>query len=329
MLVLSLGIALVGVAASFKGMLAGMIIAGIGGSSYHPTGMALISDVEPDSTYGRSMGIHGMLGSLGTVAAPLLVVLIAEKVGWRAALLTGSTLGVIFSIVLYLVYPKVLPNTVNQPSNSFTKAVNRTFGGTLDVSKQLLRTIEYLRTPRIFALSLLFIVVGAEVRAVQTFTPSFAVEMTGLGEGFGGLMLSITMVTASIASMLAGTAVDRFDRMLVAGGSFVGTAFVVIGLVVFPLPPVRLAVGLTILGAVLYSIYPAANAVVASVSADEESGSLFAVTNTAAAVGGAIGPYLLGVVASLSSVRWAFLTTVGIACCGFLVVLGSQTVLDS
>ncbi len=323
MAVLAAGIAFVAVSRNFPLMILGMVVAGVGGSTYHPTGMALISDVESNETYGRSMGIHGTLGSLGTVVAPVLVVAVAETAGWRAALLAGSALGLLFSLVLYAAYPIVAPGGFDESPNAVT-ALRRTFVEEIDRREVLDRVSTYLTDAEIVILGLLFLVVGAEVRAVQTFTASFAVTKTGLAESFGGTMLSVTMVTASLASMLTGTIVDRFDRDLVAAATFVGTSATVVALVYVPLTPVQLAVGFVVLGGVMYGVYPATNAMAADTSVSGTSGSLFAVTNTASAVGGAAGAYVLGVLADATTITYAFLATAGIAAAGLFVVVGSR-----
>jgi FSR family fosmidomycin resistance protein-like MFS transporter len=326
--VLAAGIALVAIAPSFPFMLVGMVVAGIGGSTYHPTGMAVISDAESNDTHGRSMGIHGLLGSAGTVAAPLLMVATATAVGWRTALLGGSALGLLFALVLFVSCPRVSSKMAGNSAgvDSLADAVRTVLESTeTDGTRDRLRRVmEYLRSPLSLKLGALFVVVGAEVRAIQTFTSPFAVATTGAGGAFGGTMLAVTMVTAGIASMVAGYGVDRVDRVWFALACFLATAAVVAALVVLPLSTLLAPVGFAILGVVLYSVYPAANAIAASASTEGASGSLFAVTNTASAIGGAAGPFLLGVVADATALDVAFLVAAGIALAGVPVVLWAR-----
>ena len=51
------GIALAATAGSYETLLIAQAIAGISGSTFHPTGMSLISDVETGSTEGKAMGV--------------------------------------------------------------------------------------------------------------------------------------------------------------------------------------------------------------------------------------------------------------------------------
>ena len=351
--VLAGGIACVASAPTFGFMLVGMFVAGVGGSTYHPTGMALISDVESNVTHGRSMGIHGTMGSVGTVLAPALVVGVAGFLGWRAALLVASVVGALFAVLLFLLYPMVAPSTLSTgpgertvtdggsggsgrkpnaaresaPARtpSFTEALRLTFASEVNPRETSARILSYLRAPSMLALIALFLVVGAEVRAVQTFTASFATASVGMGAAYGGAMLSVTMLAAGVASMIAGYGVDRLDRTRFALACFLGTALVVAALVWLPFSALTLPLGFVVLGFVLYAVYPAANAIAAS-AAGEASGSLFAVTNTASAIGGAAGPYLLGWVADSASLDLAFLAAAGIALLGVPVALFSGRV---
>jgi Arabinose efflux permease len=321
---LSVGIALVAFAPTYETMLAGMVVAGVGGSTYHPTGMSVISDAESESTHGRSMGIHGMLGTFGTVAAPVAVGGLALVFGWRTALLAGAGAGLAFAVVLAVVYPRTVPST--SPDASLREGLRASLGsGTVRASGG--RVLAFLRSPAMLVLIALFAVVGAEVRAVQSFTTLFAadaVATTGAGEdaaaSFGNQMFALTMVAAGVASTAAGAGVDRVDRRLFAGGCFALTAVAVAAVALLPLGRLGLAVGFVVLGVVMYSVYPATNALAAGLSTEDSSGDVFAVTQTAAALGGAAGPYILGVVADATTLSTGFLSTAGIAAVGVAVV---------
>jgi len=314
---LATGIGLVGIASTFPLMLLGMVVAGVGGSTYHPTGMAVISDVESETTHGRCMGIHGAMGTFGSMLAPLLMGAVAVRAGWQAALLTGTSLGLAFALVLYLAYPVVSPEA-RETRSLAALLEDSTGGGVGELGRRLLW---YLSSPVVVGLSALFVLIGAEVRAVQTWTPAFATAVADSGASFGNTMLALTMVSAGVTSAVAGYGVDRIDRRLFAGGCFALTGVVVVALATLSLGRALLTVGFVLLGVVMYAIYPAANAIAAGATADMESGSLFAVTQTAAALGGAAGPLVLGTVADLTSITIGFLATAGIALAGVVVVM--------
>lgn len=321
LMILSIGIAIVAFAESLPLMLIGMGIAGIGGSTYHPTGMALISDSETSKTHGRSMGIHGAMGSLGAVIAPLFVAGIAGVFGWRVGLLSGGALGLLFAVVLAILYPRVHPGEKN--TTSLREAIRTIIDRASSVGDGF---ITVLFSPTVLTLSGLFFVVGAEVRAIQTFTVSFADVTTGLGAGYGSTLLALTMGSAGVASILAGYVVDRVDRSRFLLICFLGTACTVALLVLVGLPVLVFSAGFAVLGLILYSVYPAANAIAAGASDEGSSGSLFAVMNTAGAVGSAASPFVMGLIADHISISAAFLSTTGLALFGALVVVLSKKI---
>jgi MFS family permease len=322
--ILAVGIVLVALAPSFPLMLAGMVVTGIGGSTYHPTGMSVISDVESGATHGRSMGIHGMVGTFGSVAAPVVMTAVAVVAGWRAALLVGAGVGIAYAVALYVLYPRAAGQSPSD--DGFLDAVRGEFGDDT-LSGLVGRATTYLRSPGMVGLVLVFAVVGAEVRGVQSFTGVFAAQAVGGDPAFGNSMLALTMVAAGLASTVAGYGVDRVDRRLFAGACFAFTALTVAAIAFLPLSRLTLPLAFVVLGVVMYSVYPATNALAASVATSDDSGSVFAVTQTAAAAGGAFGPFLLGLVSDLSSLRFGFATTALIALAGVVVVVAADEVI--
>jgi hypothetical protein len=69
MVVLSGGILLAAGAQDYRTLVFAEALAGLGGSTYHPAGMSLISDLEGTSTEGKAMGIHGLGGVVGLIVA--------------------------------------------------------------------------------------------------------------------------------------------------------------------------------------------------------------------------------------------------------------------
>lgn len=99
LLVLAGGTLLSSLASSFEWVVAGQVVAGVGGSTYHPAGMSLVSDVESAATEGRAMGVHGVAGTGGTLLAPIGVGGAAALWGWRTALGGAAAVGVVYAVV--------------------------------------------------------------------------------------------------------------------------------------------------------------------------------------------------------------------------------------
>lgn len=80
-------------------LLVAQTFAGISGSTFHPTGMSIISDVETHETEGKAMGVFGFGGALGTLSSPLVVGGLAAVAGWRVALMGAGLLGLVVTVL--------------------------------------------------------------------------------------------------------------------------------------------------------------------------------------------------------------------------------------
>jgi MFS transporter, FSR family, fosmidomycin resistance protein len=78
-----------------------VIIAGFGGSFYHPAATAMIARLYPTGT-GRALGILGMGASVGFFLGPIYCGWRAAAVGWRAPVLELGILGIVGAIVFAL-----------------------------------------------------------------------------------------------------------------------------------------------------------------------------------------------------------------------------------
>lgn len=110
MVVLLIGIFLVAIANSYKMLIMAQLLAGIGGSTYPPEGMSLISELETINTERRAMGIHGFGGMICVSVAPVLIGGIASLADWRIALLVACVLGGIATAVICFAFSDRVQN---------------------------------------------------------------------------------------------------------------------------------------------------------------------------------------------------------------------------
>ncbi|MBS0520845.1 MAG: MFS transporter [Proteobacteria bacterium] len=100
--VLALGTALVavgygcaGVVGSLYGVAAGLLLAGLGGSTQHPVASSLVSAAFPGLRSRSALGTYNFTGDVGKVALPALFAFIAASLGWRQALLAAAVIAVL------------------------------------------------------------------------------------------------------------------------------------------------------------------------------------------------------------------------------------------
>ena len=76
------------------------VIAGAGNSVFHPADFALLNASVNPGRLGRAFSIHGVGGSLGWAAAPVMYFL-DSMFGWVGAALIGAIPGLVLSVLVW------------------------------------------------------------------------------------------------------------------------------------------------------------------------------------------------------------------------------------
>jgi FSR family fosmidomycin resistance protein-like MFS transporter len=335
-------IALAATAESYETLLVAQAIAGISGSTFHPTGMSLISDVETTSTEGKAMGVFGFGGMVGTMASPVLIGGLAVVAGWQVALGAAALVGIVITLVFIPLFSE--PNDDDPADGSAADAPDehqpRPDGGRSFSFRNPLQSImQLLNVPLTRGIAVLFcvtVLISLQSRAIQTFTTSYIAAGTGGSASIGNLGFFALLLGGSLSSLWAGSLSDRFDRGSLGVVAALGTALLV-GATVFVarLPagvPVELlffflAIWFFVIGAVMYACVPVKNALISEQAEREFSGSLFGVIQTASAIGSASGPAVFGVLATNWGISAAYpaIATVSLTLAALFFVLSRLT----
>lgn len=293
MVLLSAGLFVVATASSYPMLLVGQAIAGIGGSTYHPAGMSLISDLEASATEGRAMGIHGLGGVVGMALSPVLVGGLASLYDWRVALSAGALVGVVYAVVFLALFsmPAGSAESSSEPEDADQSPES---GGLRD------RLRSFVAVPFagwVVALFVINFLVAFELGAVRTFAPTYLFTRLADSTSVSNLIYFVMLVGAGIASVGAGNLADRVDRTN-AGALIFGLSAILLGATALvPAAPSLLLGWFFVLGLVLYAVSPMKNALTAGYSQRSFSGSLFGLMLSASSIGGALSPFLLGTLA--------------------------------
>lgn len=305
---MTVGIGIAGTASTYELLIVAQAIAGIAGSTFHPTGLSIVSDVETGDTEGKAMGVFGFGGTLGTMAAPLVVGGLAALAGWRIALLGAALLG--GGMTLLVAYFLVTFDRDSTPPV-------RSDGGSVatEWTRSVREAAAALATRDVGLLCLITLVMSMQHRAIQTFTTSYVAAETGATVSVSNLAFFALLVGGSVASLWGGELADQLNRYYLGIGAAIGTAV----LVGASLLVTRLTAGLpfvvliavlvvwfAVMGAAMYAVYPVKNALISERANKAHSGSLFGVVQTGSAIGSASGPGLFGVLATKWGVVAAF-----------------------
>jgi MFS transporter, FSR family, fosmidomycin resistance protein len=96
LLLLALGVGAMGMATHFWMLAPLALVAGLGNSVFHPADLSILSHRVSEHRLGRAFAVHGIAGSLGFAASPVLFFALTQVMSWRIALLgvSAAVLGV-------------------------------------------------------------------------------------------------------------------------------------------------------------------------------------------------------------------------------------------
>jgi FSR family fosmidomycin resistance protein-like MFS transporter len=80
-------------AQNFAMLLGAAMIAGLGNSVFHPADFTLLNKRVSTPRLGHAFSVHGLSGSLGWAASPVLMVSVAGAWGWRASGIAAAIVG--------------------------------------------------------------------------------------------------------------------------------------------------------------------------------------------------------------------------------------------
>ncbi len=96
LVIAGIGLVTAGLYPSLAMLTASFALVGIGCSSYHPAGTALVSQGIRER--GRALGINGIWGSVGMALVPFAVGLFNYLIGWRGGLMIVGGFGILLGI---------------------------------------------------------------------------------------------------------------------------------------------------------------------------------------------------------------------------------------
>ena len=310
MIGMALGVLLASMARDYPTLVAAQIVAGIGGSTYHPSGMSLISDLESGETEGKAMGVHGFGGVAGMAAAPAAIGGLAVLFGWRIAIAVSSLVGLCYAAVFAVLFAAPDGESADVRGDSGTTdggMAHDAESGFVDRSARVLRRVVNVPLTRWFVcLCAIQFLLGFELGAVRTFAPTYLFERLGESSGLANTVYFLMLAGGGISSLGGGAIADLVDRRLQGFAAFALSA---VGLAVIPLiesDGVLLFGWFFLLGLALFATGPAKNALASAYSERSFSGSVFGVMMTAGAAGSAGGSLVFGLVAEAIGVRTAF-----------------------
>jgi MFS family permease len=286
---------------------AALILLGFSASLYHPAGLALISMNVAD--VGKAIGIHGMAGTLGVAAAPLIAGSMTSRFSWQYSYLFLGVVGAAL-LVWFVVTMKGIA------AADITRAdAPGTAGAGISRWKEL---------------ALVYVVVliyGLIYRGVMTFFPAYLSERVPfIGGDIGrlGVVSSGILVISIIGPLLGGYLASRAESIRRSlFGLFAALAVLSVGfyflygiwLVLVVVPTVLL----------IFCFQPLQNTLIARLSHDSRRGMAYGINFTLSFGVGAVAAGIGGVIGGKYGMRSIFLFMLGLCLVEVMVIGWAQT----
>jgi FSR family fosmidomycin resistance protein-like MFS transporter len=305
MALLSLSIALAGVAPSYWMLLPVALLAGLGNSVFHPADYSILNaSVEP-RRIGRGYSVHAISGNLGYAVAPGAVVGLTAHFGWRAALVGVGLAGLVVVLVL--------------------AAQRRAFGVLGPAPRgpgSVVGDVRMLLTAPILAAFAYFALIATAVIGVQIFGVTTLMRMydTPLAEATAALTAFLVGGAAGI--LAGGVLADRVRRHdVVAATGLLVAAGLMIVLATGAVPAALLPLLLGVTGCCYGVTGPARDMLVRAATPPGASGKVFGFAYSGLDLGSCLTPVAFGWLLDHADPRLLFLAVALLMVCTIATVV--------
>lgn len=287
------GYALAGLSGSLYGVIAGLILAGLGASTQHPIGSSLVAAAYHGPRSRTALGTYNFTGDVGKVLLPALFALVAASLGWQQALVVMAALAVFGAGIIVASLKPIVMHGKAEPSKAVA-GQDRPWAYWLLFSIHI--ADDLVRTGFLIFLPFLLRNKGADLPTI-------------------GLGLSLLFAGGAAGKLVMGWVGQKLGVVPSVLLTEIATTLLILAALPLPLDYALLllpAVGLMLNGtsSVLYGTIP-------EFVSPERRTKAFAVFYTGGSVAGATGPLLFGLLGDVIGLTTAL---VAVACVALTTV---------
>jgi MFS family permease len=264
-------------------------LVGIGNNLWHPTAIPLLAQRYPERR-GLVVSIHGMGGNVGDALAPLVAGALLATLSWREVVVLNVVPGVVMACVILAMLGSM---QAERPPGEQERA-GETRG---QRAKALLRELWPLLANR----TLVLLSTSSAFRSMTqstllTFLPIFLASQMGYSPVWiGGVMFAL-QAAGFIAAPIAGYLSDTMGRRRIIMSSMT-TSGVVLLFMAFAGKSPAFVLLVAFLGFFLFAIRSVMHAWTLDATPPEMGGTSIGILFGVQAIGGAIGPFVGGILA--------------------------------
>lgn len=295
-----------------------MVGVGVGLSVVHPVGYPMITDNVSIQHKGKVLGLFGASSKLGDATAPAIIAGLILILPWHYIIQLFGFAGLVYGLALFIVLSRGPYVTI--PSGQRER----------QLTEGRVKRHAYIY-PMVVVYAF-FITSGLATVGLNSFLPTFIVDVYEFSLGTGrftigpesvaNLYFALLLLSGAVMQLILGAIADRRDpRVIMIGCMVIATIGVAI-LATVGLNPVMLVVVIVALGAGLYGVNPARDALISELSPPEREGRTFGYVFTAVTLTAAPLPTVIGYLLDTVGMRTGFaLLTIGPILAGGTVCL--------
>jgi FSR family fosmidomycin resistance protein-like MFS transporter len=284
----------IGIFPVYAWILCASVLLGVANAVYHPADYAILGAVIDPGRLGKAFSFHTFAGFAGGAIAPIVMLLTAQGLGYRAAIIAAGGLGL--AVAVPLAFAGWLDHTTADRARA---------AGTAHIPlKQLL-------TPTVIGLVGFFALLSLSTGALTNYSAVALVSVYGVSLSSANLALSAFLFSSAIGVLAGGIIADRTQRhgdVAALGFGAAGVLILLVGTVGLSTPLLVAAMG----GAGFLSgmISPSRDMLVRAASPHGAFGRVFGIVTTGFNIGGTVGPLLGGWIMDHNLPRWVFFSSV-------------------
>jgi len=303
---IGLALAVVSFAHSFWAFAAIAVIAGAGNSVFHPADFALLNSSVQHGRLGRAYSIHGLGGSLGWAAAPVMYFLNA-LFGWVGAAVLGALPGLVLSLLIFAHRRDFIDHRIKAHAVAATHGKSSIAG--LFVQAPILLCLVY------------FALLAASSIGIQQFAVPAFDQMFGLSQSYAAFCLIVFVVGSAAGVLVGGFFADRVrNHERVAAIGLLAAAAFTVPVALQAVGPILLPIMLALSGFAGGTTNPSRDMIVRNATPPGASGKVFGFVYSGLDVGSFLAAPVFGLLMSHGQPAMIFWIAVGLYIANALLV---------